>query len=86
MSREAAVFVFSGPLSSSESMGERAVSLSIDAYASTHASTHAFAHASACASCLDTAFAFAHDDGVFKEMDIDNLHIDKLNNAGISYD
>lgn len=34
----------------------------------------------------NTVFAFAYDEDVFKNLDIENLHIDKLNNNGIVYD
>jgi len=34
----------------------------------------------------NTAFAFAYDEDVLKSLDIENLHIDKLNNIGIVYD
>ncbi|WP_458403560.1 pantoate kinase [Methanobrevibacter sp.] len=34
----------------------------------------------------NTVFAFAYDEDVFKNLDIENLHIDKLNNRGIVYD
>lgn len=34
----------------------------------------------------NTAFAFAYDDRIFQRLDIEGLHIDKLNNIGISYD
>jgi pantoate kinase len=34
----------------------------------------------------NTAFAFAYDEDAFKTLDIDGLHIDRLNNIGISYD
>jgi pantoate kinase len=34
----------------------------------------------------NTAFAFAYDESAFKNMDIEDLHIDKLNNIGIVYD
>ena len=34
----------------------------------------------------NTAFAFAHDENAFKSLDIEDLHIDKLNNIGIVYD
>ena len=34
----------------------------------------------------NTAFAFAYDEDAFKNLDVENLHIDKLNNIGIVYD
>ena len=34
----------------------------------------------------NTAFAFAYDEDALKNLDIENLHIDKLNNIGIIYD
>ena len=34
----------------------------------------------------NTAFAFAYDEDAFKTLDIEDLHIDKLNNIGIVYD
>ena len=34
----------------------------------------------------NTAFAFAYDEDSFKKLDIEGIHIDKLNNMGISYD
>ena len=34
----------------------------------------------------NTAFAFAYDEDAFKSLDIEGLHIDKLNNTGIVYD
>ena len=34
----------------------------------------------------NTAFAFASDESAFKDMEIEGLHIDKLNNVGIVYD
>lgn len=34
----------------------------------------------------NTAFAFAYNEDVFKTSDIEDLHIDKLNNIGIVYD
>ncbi|WP_298519048.1 pantoate kinase [uncultured Methanobrevibacter sp.] len=34
----------------------------------------------------NTAFAFAYDEDAFKKLDIEDLHIDKLNNIGIVYD
>ena len=34
----------------------------------------------------NTVFAFASDESVFKDLDIEGLHIDKLNNVGIVYD
>ena len=34
----------------------------------------------------NTAFAFAYDEDAFKTLNIENLHIDKLNNNGIVYD
>ncbi len=34
----------------------------------------------------NTAFAFAYDEDAFKSLDIEDLHIDKLNNIGIIYD
>ena len=34
----------------------------------------------------NTAFAFAYDEDALKSIDIENLHIDKLNNIGIIYD
>ena len=34
----------------------------------------------------NTAFAFAYDEDAFKTLNIEGLHIDKLNNIGISYD
>ena len=34
----------------------------------------------------NTAFAFAYDEGALKSLDIEDLHIDKLNNIGIVYD
>lgn len=34
----------------------------------------------------NTVFAFAYDEDAFKTLDVENLHIDKLNNIGISYD
>ena len=34
----------------------------------------------------NTAFAFAYDEDAFKSLDIEDLHIDKLNNIGIVYD
>ena len=34
----------------------------------------------------NTAFAFAYDEDAFKSLNIENLHIDKLNNIGIVYD
>ncbi len=34
----------------------------------------------------NTVFAFAYDEDAFKNLNIENLHIDKLNNIGIVYD
>ena len=34
----------------------------------------------------NTVFAFASEESVFKDLDIEGLHIDKLNNVGITYD
>ena len=34
----------------------------------------------------NTVFAFAENEDVFKNMEVENLHIDKLNNIGIIYD
>jgi len=34
----------------------------------------------------NTAFAFAYDEDALKNLNIENLHIDKLNNFGITYD
>ena len=34
----------------------------------------------------NTAFAFAYDEDTFKSLNIEDLHIDKLNNIGIVYD
>lgn len=34
----------------------------------------------------NTVFAFAESEDVFKNLDIENLHVDKLNNVGIIYD
>ncbi|WP_405274140.1 pantoate kinase [Methanobrevibacter sp.] len=34
----------------------------------------------------NTAFAFAYDEDAFKKLNIENLHIDKLNNIGIVHD
>lgn len=34
----------------------------------------------------NTAFAFAHNEDAFKKLNIEGLHIDKLNNIGIVYD
>ena len=34
----------------------------------------------------NTAFSFAYDEGAFKTLNIDGLHIDKLNNMGIVHD
>ena len=34
----------------------------------------------------NTVFAFAQNEDDFKNLDIENLHIDKLNNIGIVYD
>ena len=34
----------------------------------------------------NTAFAFAYDEDAFKNLNIENLHIDKLNNTGIVHD
>lgn len=34
----------------------------------------------------NTAFAFAYDEDAFKDLNIEGLHIDKLNNIGIVYD
>lgn len=34
----------------------------------------------------NTVFAFSNNEDVFKTMEIEGLHIDKLNNIGISYD
>jgi pantoate kinase len=34
----------------------------------------------------NTAFAFAYDEDALESLDIENLHIDKLNNIGIVYD
>ena len=34
----------------------------------------------------NTVFAFAYDEDVFKNIDVCDLHIDKLNNFGIDYD
>ena len=34
----------------------------------------------------NTVFAFAYDENAFKNLNIENLHIDKLNNIGIIYD
>ena len=34
----------------------------------------------------NTAFAFAYDEDAFKNLNIEDLHIDKLNNIGITYD
>ncbi len=34
----------------------------------------------------NTVFAFAYDEDAFKNLDVEDLHIDKLNNIGIVYD
>ena len=34
----------------------------------------------------NTVFAFAYDEDAFKNLDVEDLHIDKLNNFGIVYD
>lgn len=34
----------------------------------------------------NTVFAFAYDEDAFKNLEVENLHIDKLNNVGIVYD
>ena len=34
----------------------------------------------------NTAFAFAYDEDAFETLNIESLHIDKLNNVGIDYD
>ncbi len=34
----------------------------------------------------NTVFAFAYNEDTFKNLNIENLHIDKLNNIGITYD
>ena len=34
----------------------------------------------------NTVFAFAYDEDTFKNLDIEDLHVDKLNNIGITYD
>jgi len=34
----------------------------------------------------NTVFAFAQNEDVFKNLDVENLHVDKLNNVGIVYD
>ena len=34
----------------------------------------------------NTVFAFAQNEDVFKNEEVENLHIDKLNNVGIVYD
>ena len=34
----------------------------------------------------NTVFAFAENEDVFKNVEVENLHIDKLNNVGIVYD
>ena len=34
----------------------------------------------------NTVFAFAYDEEAFKNLEVENLHIDKLNNVGIVYD
>ena len=34
----------------------------------------------------NTVFAFAYNEDAFKKLDVENLHIDKLNNIGIVYD
>lgn len=34
----------------------------------------------------NTVFAFAYNEDAFKNLNIENLHIDKLNNIGITYD
>ena len=34
----------------------------------------------------NTVFAFAQNKDAFENMDVEDLHIDKLNNVGISYD
>ena len=34
----------------------------------------------------NTVFAFAYDEDAFKNLDVENLHIDKLNNVGIVHD
>ena len=34
----------------------------------------------------NTVFAFAYDEDAFKKLEVENLHIDKLNNIGIVYD
>ena len=34
----------------------------------------------------NTAFAFAYDEDAFRKLDVEDLHIDKLNNIGIIYD
>lgn len=34
----------------------------------------------------NTVFAFAYDEEAFKNLDVENFHIDKLNNIGIVYD
>ena len=34
----------------------------------------------------NTAFAFAYDESVFRDLGIEDLHVDRLNNVGIVYD
>ena len=34
----------------------------------------------------NTAFAFASDESAFKDLEVEGLHIDKLNNVGIVHD
>ena len=34
----------------------------------------------------NTVFAFAQNEDVFKNLEVENLHIDKLNNVGVVYD
>ena len=34
----------------------------------------------------NTVFAFAYNEDAFKNLNIENLHIDKLNNIGVTYD
>ena len=34
----------------------------------------------------NTAFAFSYDEDAFRKLDVEDLHIDKLNNIGIIYD
>ena len=34
----------------------------------------------------NTVFSFAYDEDAFKTLNIENLHVDKLNNIGITYE